>query len=178
MICWLTVSARSSSRHLALVWPTGHDCGLTAEVLFRAADQRVAAQPAGTPAALKPSEGSHGLVAHKDVVTAILGASATLSGLVLVFFQLAVTAYQSRSAEVLRKMTVRIWSRRLALSTLASFIAGILCVGASTSWMLTAKNAFYSITVITFVIQLISLLFIAAILTWEASRMEVSSDEL
>lgn len=73
------------------------------------------------------------MVEHKDVVSAILGAAAGLSGLVLVFLGIVVTRYQAfpsdTSANVLRPY------RQAAALVLVAFAFGLLCVAASTGWL-------------------------------------------
>lgn len=93
-------------------------------------------------------------VGHKDVVLALLGASAGLSGLALVFLGLVVTTTTAFPAGTKPAIVNR--SRRPALAVLASFGVGIACVGAATSWLLLLRDnrLLYVATVSLFLAQL------------------------
>lgn len=97
-------------------------------------------------------------VQHKDVVLALLGVSAALAGLVLVFLGLIITAYQSfrtpTPAPVLNRY------RRIAVTVLAAFGLGIACVVVATLWLLRLEDSqgLYVATVLLFSAQMAALL--------------------
>jgi hypothetical protein len=97
------------------------------------------------------------VVAHKDVVLAVLGASAALSGLLLVFLGLVVSAYGGLAGDT--PAAVKTPLRRTALVGLASFALGLLCVVAATIWLiqLTGGTGLYVLTIGLFLAQLVSL---------------------
>lgn len=93
------------------------------------------------------------VVEHKDVVTALLGAAAGLSGLVLVFLGIVVTRYQAfpsdTATNVLRPY------RRAAVLVLIAFGLGVACVALATGWLvgLGGNDCLYRLTVASFVAQ-------------------------
>jgi hypothetical protein len=97
------------------------------------------------------------VVAHKDVVLAILAASAGLGGFALVFLGLVGTATASFAAGT--KPAIVAKARRPVWAVLATFGAGIACVALATWWMLLLhdNHALYVITVLLFFLQLASL---------------------
>ena len=107
-------------------------------------------------------------MAHKDVVIAVLGASAALGGFVLVFLGIVITTYQTRGDE--ESTSGRLtgyWSRRAAILALTPFVFGIACVCESTAWLMTTNNEnLYLATIVTFFTQLVLLLAAAALVIW------------
>lgn len=105
------------------------------------------------------------MVAHKDVIITVLGASAGLAGLVLVFVGIVVTTFQGYDTE--QASAVRSAFRHDALLTLAPFTLGVASVGCSTAWLLLTRNnqALYVATIVTFTGQLVLLLLAAFLVT-------------
>ena len=105
---------------------------------------------------------------HKDVVIAVLGASAALGGLVLVFLGIVITTFQTRgNDESAPGVLTGRWSRRAAIFTLTPFVFGISCVWESTVWLMTTNNEdLYLATIVTFFVQLVLLLAVAILVTW------------
>ena len=98
-------------------------------------------------------------VEHKDVVIAILGASAALSGLVLVFLGLVVGAYGGLAGDTPR--VVKVPLRRTGLVVIGAFGAGIACAVVATIWLvrLDGGEPLYITTAVLFLLQLCSLAF-------------------
>jgi|SRR5258708_5529810 hypothetical protein len=104
------------------------------------------------------------MVAHQDVIITVLGASAALAGLVLVFVGIVVTTFQGYGTE--QAAAVRSAFRHDALLTLAPFTLGVASVGCSTAWLLTRNNQpLYIATLVTFIGQLVLLLLAAFLVT-------------
>lgn len=99
------------------------------------------------------------MVQHKDVVLALLGASAGLSGLVLVFLGLVVAAYGGLAGDTPR--AVRAPLRRAGWVILSAFALGVACVATAVLWLLllTGAQALYVLTVGLFLAQLAALVF-------------------
>lgn len=97
------------------------------------------------------------MVGHKDVVVAVLGASAALSGLVLVFLGLVASATGSFPPGTKPSIVKR--ARRPVFAVLGSFGVGIACVGSAVWWLLLPPNntTLYIATVSLFFMQLVSL---------------------
>jgi hypothetical protein len=74
---------------------------------------------------------------HRDVVVALLEASASLSGLLLVFLGFVVNTYTSMGSGT--PVKVRRSLERAALGLLAAFVVGLSCVALATIW-LTAEE--------------------------------------
>lgn len=97
------------------------------------------------------------MVEHKDVVVALLGVSAGLAGLVLVFLGLIVTSFQTFPSDtapgVLRPY------RRSALLVLAAFGIGVVCVGLATAWLVDRHDneCLYRLTIVVFAAQVVAL---------------------
>lgn len=72
-------------------------------------------------------------VEHKDVVLGLLGASAGLSGLILVFLGLVISTYQSFPGNTPAKVLERY--KRVAVMILVAFALGVLCVALATAWL-------------------------------------------
>lgn len=96
------------------------------------------------------------MVAHKDVVLALLGASAALSGLLLVFLGLVIGAYGGLPGDTPR--VVKTPYRRTGAVILVAFAVGILCLVAATWWLLqlTGGQGLYVVTVGLFIAQLLT----------------------
>lgn len=99
------------------------------------------------------------MVAHKDVVLALMGASAGLAGLLLVFLGLVVGAYGGLAGDT--PAAVKKPLRRIGRFLMVAFIVGLACVGVATGWLvqLTGSQALYVTTVVLFAVQLAALLF-------------------
>lgn len=95
---------------------------------------------------------------HRDVVLALLGASAGLSGLVLVFLGFVVSAASGFAPGTKPEIVNR--ERRPAIAVLVSFGVGIACVGTATWWLvlLHDNRSLYLATVALFLAQLVSVL--------------------
>ena len=104
------------------------------------------------------------MTSHKDVIIALLGAAAAITGLVLVVFSLVVTALQGLPDVVPAAVPAAL--RRRALLTLGPFTVGIACIGLSTAWLLTKDNkGLYIAAVVTFIAELALLLGVVALVT-------------
>lgn len=108
-----------------------------------------------------------GVVQHKDIELALLGASAGLAGLVLVFLGLVASATSSfppgTKPDIMRRARRPVWA------ILGSFALGIACVAAATAWLVFPDHngGLYQITVVLFVAQLVSLVAATA---WAVRR--------
>lgn len=97
------------------------------------------------------------MVEHKDVVLALIGVSAVLAGLVLVFLGFIVAALQTYGAETDKSVLSPLrWS---AMFVIVTFTLGLLSVGLAAWWLVSLgeSRALYDWTVVTFVGQLVSL---------------------
>ncbi len=103
-----------------------------------------------------------GDVSQKDVVLAVLTASAAIVGLVLVFLGLIVSSYEGYEAA--QQTAVRGRYRVLASWMLVDFAVGLACLGLTTAWLLWQGNTLYGLAVILFSVQLL-LLAVAASLS-------------
>ena len=89
---------------------------------------------------------------EQDVVTAIFGAAAALAGLLLVFFGIVVSVYQSYSAAVPAAATA---AYRLAGGAiLAAFLIGLVAAAVSLVWLLSPGHSLYVVAVAVFFVQL------------------------
>jgi hypothetical protein len=98
------------------------------------------------------------VVEHKDVVLAILPASAALAGLVLVFLGLVASATASFPGGTKKEIVAR--ARRPVWAVLVSFGLGLGCAGVATWWLLLLhhdNHSLYLATVWLFFAQLGSL---------------------
>src|SRR5438128_2675583 len=108
------------------------------------------------------------VVGHEDVVVAVLGVSAGLSGLVLVFLGLLLTSLGSfggaAPGAVLRPY------RWMISATLVAFGVGIMCVAAAATWLvgLNDNHALYVATVVLFALQIATLLVTTI---WTTARL-------
>jgi hypothetical protein len=97
------------------------------------------------------------VVQHKDVVLALLGASAALAGLLLVFLGLVVGAYGGLAGDT--PFSVKKPLMRVGRVCLAAFLIGLACVASATAWLLQLQGGqtLYVVTSALFVLQLLSL---------------------
>jgi hypothetical protein len=105
-------------------------------------------------------------VLQKDVVIALLGASATLVGLILVFVGLVVNAYDALGGAVPTgaKAPLR-WAAGL---TLVPFGLGLIQILAATFWLLRQWEWLYDLTFWLFIATVIMLAVAAA---WTLVRL-------
>lgn len=98
------------------------------------------------------------VVAHKDVVLALLGASAGLAGLLLVFLGLVVGAYGGLAGDTPARVKAPL--RRVGRFLMAAFVVGLACVGVASGWLvqLAGGEGLYVATVVLFAAQLAMLL--------------------
>jgi hypothetical protein len=96
-------------------------------------------------------------VEHKDVVLAVLGASAALAGLVLVFLGLVVAAYGSLAGDTPKAVKAPL--RRTGRVVLAPFGLAIVCMVAATLWLVRSgrSEGLYVTTLALFLTQLCAL---------------------
>lgn len=102
----------------------------------------------------------------KDVMIAILGASAALAGFVLVFLGIVITSYQSFGGAVADKV---VHPYRVGAAVLfGAFLVCIVTVASSLIWLINGGNAtLYDYTIGVFVVQLVAVVSSA----WWATRM-------
>lgn len=98
-------------------------------------------------------------VAEKDVIIAVLGASAALAGLILVSLGLAVSGYQSYSAAtpaaVKKKARDRVWP------TLKVFVFSIAITALASLWLvIPGGNVFYWVCVVAFLADLLAIVIV------------------
>jgi hypothetical protein len=100
------------------------------------------------------------VIEPRDVVLAILGASAGLGGFVLVFLGIIITSYESYSGGT-PELVVRPY-RATGVVLLASFAFSLSIVALCLIWLaLGGPAAIYGWTVVLFLLQLV-LVFLAA----------------
>jgi hypothetical protein len=105
------------------------------------------------------------MTAHEDVIVTVLGAAATLAGLVLVFLGIVVTTYQGFPGDTPGKVLGRF--RVSGILTLGTFVTGIACVALATVWLLTSGNEqVYLAVLATFAAELLLLLAVSGFVTW------------
>jgi hypothetical protein len=96
------------------------------------------------------------MIPHQDVVTALLGASAGLLGLSLVFLGLVVSAVRGFDADTPAVVLDRY--RRPALAVVATALAGLAAVLLCASWLLTRDNqVLFALAVAFFYVQTVML---------------------
>jgi hypothetical protein len=101
----------------------------------------------------------------KDVVLAIMTASAAIAGLVLVFFGLVVAAYADHEPTDQSRV---VWKyRRVGIFLLSDFAVGIVCMAAATVWFLTSDRDYYGLSIGAFILQLILLALGTGVTAWE-----------
>jgi hypothetical protein len=98
---------------------------------------------------------------RKDVVVAIMGASAALGGFVLVFLGQLVSAYQSYPADTPKSVKDR---RRGAIwPVLAIFFLSVATIAAAFIWLaVPGGTCFYRGIVVTFAVELAAIAYVAA----------------
>jgi hypothetical protein len=95
----------------------------------------------------------------------MLGASAGLGGLVLVFLGLVITGYQSVPADAPK--AVRNRARRAGPPILFVFALSLASVGLSLAWLAApGGDLLYHVAIWTFVADLLGLFALAAGMTW------------
>ncbi len=108
------------------------------------------------------------VVLHKDVALAILGASAGLSGLVLVFLGFVIAAYTTLPGDASTR--ARSPYRRAGGVVLTALAIGLLRIASATIWLLVPDGTFgiYVTTIVLFLAQLIGL---AVATVWTLRRL-------
>jgi hypothetical protein len=95
-------------------------------------------------------------VPHGDVVLALLGASATLSGLLLVFLGFIVGIYGGLSNDGADDAKTKLGEAALGL--LIAFVVGLVCVATSTAWLVFSQSQpLYDTAVSLFALQVAGL---------------------
>ena len=101
------------------------------------------------------------MVAHRDVVIALVATSATLTGLVLVFLGLILAAYSGLYAGTERSAsdTTRRRYRRVGAVLLGSFLLGLCAVVAAAVWLvrLGGSQGLYVAVLVLFFAQVVTL---------------------
>jgi hypothetical protein len=87
-----------------------------------------------------------------DVVTAVFGAATGLSGFLLVFFGITISAFQSYSAAVPPAAVAPY--RRAAAGILAAFLVGLSTAVVALVWLLSPSRALRDAAVVLFFLQL------------------------
>jgi hypothetical protein len=87
-----------------------------------------------------------------DVVPAVFGAAAGLAGLLLVFFGVSLSTYQSFAADVPAAATRRF--RWAAAGILMAFLLGLVDVTVSFTWLLSPGRALRDAAVVLFGVEL------------------------
>lgn len=88
----------------------------------------------------------------QDVVTAVFGAAAGLSGLLLVFLGIVVSTYQSYSAATPAAAVAPY--RRAGRAILLAFLLGLATTGVALAWLLSPSDVLADIAVVLFCVQL------------------------
>jgi ABC-type xylose transport system permease subunit len=95
-------------------------------------------------------------VPHGDVVLALLGASATLSGLLLVFLGFILGIYGGLSNDGADDAKTKLGEAALGL--LIAFVVGLVCVATSTAWLVFSQSQpLYDMAVSLFALQVAGL---------------------
>ena len=92
------------------------------------------------------------MVSDKDVVTAVFGAAAGLSGLLLVFLGIVVAAFQSYSAATPAAAVAPY--RRAGRLILLAFLFGLATVAVALTWLLSPSGGLRDTAVVLFCVQL------------------------
>ena len=97
------------------------------------------------------------MVENKDVITSVVGASAGLSGLGLVFVGLLITTYQSFAGDTPER--VLSGYRTATVGALSAFGAGVLCLCLAVGWLITRGDVkwLYGAAVTLFGLQILAL---------------------
>lgn len=99
-------------------------------------------------------------IAHKDVVIAVLGASAALAGLILVFLGLVISGYQSYPADTPK--TVKASAREAAWPVLKVFALGIFTTAVAGIWLaIPGGDIFYWVCLAAFGADLLAIVVVA-----------------
>jgi hypothetical protein len=102
---------------------------------------------------------------NRDVVLAIVGASAALAGLVLVFLGILVTSYQALLGRVSERTLGRF--RVATWLSFALFAFALLTLGMGVVWLdAGGGDTFYMVVIAFFFAELISLSLAALYVTW------------
>jgi hypothetical protein len=88
------------------------------------------------------------------VVPAIFGAAAGLAGLLLVFFGVSISAFQSFGGDVPPAVTVG-W-RRAGVWILCAFLLGLVCVAVAFAWLLSPSRALRDVAAVLFAVELVA----------------------
>jgi hypothetical protein len=95
-------------------------------------------------------------VSHVDVVIAVMGATAALAGLVLVFLGGVVSTYQSLVGRVATQTLERF--RRAGAITLVVFLLGLATLAVSAAWLVADGGAtLYRVALVCFFAELAAL---------------------
>ena len=106
------------------------------------------------------------MVAHEDVVLAVLGAASGLGAFILVFLALWVSALQAFPTGT-EAAVLRIY-KLVAAETVFAFVIGVVSVGACMYWLTNGQgNVSYAISLWTFVTLLVLLLLAVACVLWK-----------
>jgi len=100
------------------------------------------------------------LVEPKDVVVAILGASAALAGFVLVFLGLVLSAYHEYSGAV--SAAVKRPYRSMAVVLYTTFCIALGTIAVCIGWVLGGGDPIYRIAIGLFLVELVALMVSAA----------------
>jgi hypothetical protein len=103
---------------------------------------------------------------ERDAVVAVVGASAALCGLVLVFLGVLVTSYQGLLG---RDLSDRILNRfkRAAWLALAVFVLALVVLALGVAWLdAGGGHTFYVVVLTAFFVELGALLAVAIYSTW------------
>jgi len=104
----------------------------------------------------------------RDVVTAVFGAATGLSGLLLVFLGITISAFQSYSAAVPPAAVAPY--RRAASGILAAFLVGLGSAVVGLVWLLSPSRALRDAAIVLFFVQLatvaVSAVAVARLVLW------------
>jgi hypothetical protein len=105
----------------------------------------------------------------KDVVTALVGASAAVAGLVLVFLGMVVTAIQGFPGDTPAKVTAGF--RNSLIATLLTFLLAVVGVVVDVIWLAVAGGShLYHVTLVLFGGSVVTLCLCAGFLAWPTLR--------
>jgi uncharacterized membrane protein len=97
-------------------------------------------------------------------MSALLGASATLGGFILVFLGVTIAALQRYPAGTAPRVTRRV--RILSLSALGAFVGSMLAVLLQALWIVSRAELLYWAGIVAFFIVLVIAVLVAVILAW------------
>jgi hypothetical protein len=99
-------------------------------------------------------------VAHKDVILSVLGASAGLAGLILVFLGIVISGYQSYPADTPKKVKER--AQDAVWPVVWVFVLGILTTAIAALWLIIpGGDTFYWACVVVFMADLLAIVVLA-----------------